>query len=212
VEVTALAGPPPDRKAPLFSIYDDLEREILMIAPRRNDLIIRYWTRSLSWNLDRPFFTLSGALDGIHVGDSLHVSLWRQNDHVCLMLNGRRDCSLGFTAGAGWSVLIYPESFSGWVRALLDATWVWGILLPVGFFATSRNALVAAGIAAVLGLAVVPGIVGLIATPVWQWLGAGLGITCGWWSRRLAARMPLQPVRPPQIVFTSSAKQRSMRS
>lgn len=210
--VTALAGPPPNRMAPLFSIYDEQEREILLIAPRRHDLVIRYWTRSLTWGLDRPYLTLAGALAGVHPGDTLHLHLWREGGRSCVAVNGRQDCGLGFTAGAGWSVLIYPESFGTWLRALLDATWVWGILLPAGFFATSRPTLAGASAAVLLGLALLPGAVGLHATPVWEWAGAAAGIATGWWGRRVLARMPRQPARPPQIVFTSSAKHRSTRS
>lgn len=212
IEVTALAGPAPGRMAPLFSIYDDDEREILMIAPQRNDLVIRFWTRSLDWGLDRPYLTLAGALDGVRPGDSLDVRLWRQEGRTCLLVNNRRSCDLGFTAGAGWAVLIYPESFGWWVRALLNSMWVGGILLPVGFFASSRNSLVAAGVAVAVGLLVIPDAAGLSATPVWEWAGAGLGLAAGWLGRRLAARIPLQPARAPQVVFTSAARQRSMRS
>jgi hypothetical protein len=212
LEVTALAGPAPSGTAPVFSIFDDQEREILMIAAQRHDLIIRFRTRSLAWGLDRPYLTLAGALDGVRPGDTLQVRLWRQDGRTCVLVNTRRDCDLGFTAGAGWSVLIYPESFGWWVRIMLNAMWVGGILLPVGFCSTSRNALIAAAVAVAVGLAVVPGMAGLSATPVWEWLGAALGIAGGVWSRRVAARIPLQPVRSPQIVFTTSAKQRSMRS
>jgi hypothetical protein len=212
LEVTALAGPPPTRLAPLFSIYDEQEREILLIAPRRHDLVIRYWTRSLNWGLDRPYLTLAGAVAGVQRGDTLRLHLWRDSGRLCVAVNGRQDCGLGFTAGAGWSVLIYPESFGAWARALLDATWVWGILLPAGFFATSRPTLIGASAVVLLGLALVPGAVGLHATPAWEWAGAAAGIATGWWGRRALARLPLQPARPPQIVFTSSAKHRSARS
>ena len=212
VEVRALAGPATTRMAPLFSIYDEQEREVLLIAPRRNDLVIRYWTRSLNWGLDRPYLTVGNALAGVHPGDTLHVQVWRDEGRTCLAVNGRQDCNLGFTSGAGWSVLIYPESFRAWLRSFLDATWVWGILLPVGFFATSRPTQAGAALLVALGLLVIPGMVGLRATPVWEWAGAALGIATGFWGRRLLARIPRQAARPPQIVFTSSAKQRSTRS
>ncbi|HWZ27437.1 MAG TPA: VanZ family protein, partial [Gemmatimonadales bacterium] len=184
LDIAAVAGPAPSGLAPLFSIYDDAEREILMIAPRRNDLVIRFWTRSLGWRLDRPYTTLAGALSGVRPGDTLQVRWWRQDGRSCVMVNSRRDCNLGFTAGAGWSVLIYPESFGWWVHALLNAMWVGGILLPVGFFATSRNSLLAAGVAVALGLVMVPGAVGLSATAAWEWVGAALGIAGGVWGRR----------------------------
>jgi hypothetical protein len=149
---------------------------------------------------------------GVRPGDTLHLQLWREGGRLCVALNGRRDCALGFTAGAGWSVLIYPESFSRWLRAFLDATWVWGILLPVGFFATSRRVVAGASVAVGLGLLLVPGAVGLGPTPPWEWVGAALGIVTGLWARRLLVRVSLQPARPPQIERTSSPKHRSIRS
>lgn len=213
LEVTAVAGPPPDGIAPLFSIYDDREREILMLAPRGTDLVIRFRTRSISWGLDHPYLTLAGALDGVRAGDSLTVKVWRQAGRLCVLVNHRRSCTLGFTAGAGWSILIYPESFGWWVRALLDGLWVGGILLPAGFFATSRNALIGAAAVTALGLAVLPGAVGLIPTTAWEWIAAVLALAGGRQVRRLLGhRPPAQPARAPQIVFTNSARQRSIRS
>jgi VanZ family protein len=191
LEVTALAGPPPSGMAPLFSIFDDGQREILMIAPQRKDLVIRFWTRSLGWGLDRPYATVAGALAGVRPGDTLHVRWWREAGRACVLVDRRRDCHLGFTAGAGWSVLIYPESFGRWVHILLNAMWVGGILLPVGFFATSRTTLLAASAAVALGLVVIPGAVGLSATLVWEWLGAALGIGVAVWGRRFLARIPV---------------------
>lgn len=212
IAVTAVAGPSTKRIAPLFSIYDEREREILLIAPRRNDLIIRYRTRGFTWGLDRPYLTAWGALNGVRPGDTLQVQMWRQAGSLCVAINRRQDCGLGFTAGAGWSVLIYPESFSWSVRAFLNATWVWGILLPVGFLATSRSTLAGAGILVLLGLVWLPGAVGLQSTSIGEWMGAALGLATGWWGRRAIARLPRQFAGPPQIVFTSSARQRSTRS
>ena len=217
LDVTALAGPPPRRMAPLFSIYDDLEREILMLAPRGADLVIRFRTVSLDWGLDRPFLTLPGALAGVRAGDTLRVTLWRDHGRLCLALDGRRDCALAFTAGAGWSVLIFPGRFGAWVKVLLGAMWVGGILLPAGFLARSRNALAAVGAAALVGLAVVPGAVGLGPTPPAEWIGAAAGIALGVWARSAIPRIRfLQPPAPasrptPQTSATSSPRQRSIR-
>lgn len=193
--ITAIAGPAPDRIAPLFSIYDDREREILMIAPRGNDLVIRIRTRGVAQGLDRPYVTLRGALDGVQPGDTLRLALWREggpHGRLCLTLDGRQDCDLQFTAGAGWSVLIFPESFDAWVRALLNALWVGGMLLPAGFFATDRKSQALVGAVVLLGLLWVPGAVGLGVTP-WEWLGAAGGIAGGVWGRRLIAGIPLRP-------------------
>ena len=213
LDVTALAGPPPRRMAPLFSIYDDRQREILMIAPRDSALVLRFRTASLDWGLDRPFLTLPRALAGVRPGDTLRVTLWRDHGQLCLTLDGRRNCALHFTAGAGWSVLIFPEGFGAWVRALLGAMWVGGILLPAGFLARSRDAMTAVGAATLVGLAVVPGAVGLGPTPPLEWIGAAAGIALGAWARIAIPRIPfLQPAAPtPQTSAASTPRQRSIR-
>lgn len=190
--VTAIAGPAPDRLAPLFSIYDDREREILMIAPRGHDLVIRIRTRGLAHGLDRPYLTLRDALRAVQPGDTLRLTLWREggpHGPLCLTLDGKQDCALRFTAGAGWSILIFPQSLAPWVRALLNTLWVGGILLPAGFFTTDAKAVAGVGAVVMAGLLLVPEAVGLGVTP-WEWLGAAAGIAAGIWGRRFLQRLP----------------------
>ncbi|HTY05043.1 MAG TPA: VanZ family protein [Gemmatimonadales bacterium] len=186
--VTAVAGPAPARIAPVFSIYDDRRREILLLGARGADLILRYRTWGLERGLDRPFLVVPGALQGVRTGDTLRLAQWWEGGHPCLGLNGARWCRLGFTAGAGWAVLIYPERLGAWVRALLGMAWVGGILLPAGFFGRSGAPLIGAAVVAAAGLALIPGAVGLRGTPVLEWAGAALGIAVGAGLWRLFAR------------------------
>ncbi len=56
----------------------------------------------------------------------------------CIRINGSATCDLGFTAGTGWAMLLYPESAPQWFKTLLNIGWLAGLWLPAGFWGASR--------------------------------------------------------------------------
>jgi len=179
LDVLAVAGPRVPRLAPLFSIYDDRQREIVLLGPDRDDLVLRYRTRGITLRLDQPDLRLRGAFAHVSAGDTLRIAAWRATQGYCLTLNQASTCGLGFTAGRGWGTLLYAERFPAWLKGVLDVGWLVGLLGLVGLAGTRRTALAAGGAAIALGLGVVAPAVGLTTTPMGEWIGAGFGLIAG---------------------------------
>ncbi|HEY7685451.1 MAG TPA: VanZ family protein [Gemmatimonadales bacterium] len=175
LHLEAIAGPRVRSLGPLFVIADEREREVLLIGPDRDDLVLRYRTLAVEWGLDQPDLRLRRALSRSTRGDTLVIEASRSANGTCLMLNGAGTCRLGYTIGNGWALLLFPEHFPTWLQQLLGATWVGAFLIPIGLWSRKRpETLLAAGIL-VAGLLLLPGRNGLLPTPPLQLLGAGVG-------------------------------------
>ncbi len=193
LDVHGVAGPPIRRLAPLFSIFDDRQREIWLVGPDRDDLVLSYRVRAAAWRLDQPDLRLRGAFATVRAGDTLHVAAWRDAAGHCLVLNQMRACRVGFTAGRGWGSLLYPGSAPAWVKTMLDVGWLAGLLALVGFAGAARSALIAGGATIAAGLGMLAPLTGLAATPMLEWVGAGVGLALGVAARRLLTKRFAQP-------------------
>jgi len=188
IRIRAVTGPPVFALAPLFSISDNHEREILLVGPDRRDLVFRYRTRSISWRLHQPAITIPDGM-AQDLGDTTTIDIWRDGKQHCVTVNADRHCGLGFTAGMAWTLLIGSSGFSAGLTTLLNAAWVAVLLLPLGFWTRPSLGSVGTLAIAVLGLTWVPQAVGLLATPVTEWLGAAAGYGTGAWLGTLARRV-----------------------
>jgi hypothetical protein len=91
---------------------------------------------------------------------------------------------LPHTIGQGWSMIFFFEHAPAWLTRLLDATWIGGWLLGVGYWGRRHPATGAALIVAITTLGAAPALVGLLPTPVREWLGAVAGFALGLWATR----------------------------
>lgn len=182
--VHALAGPRPPGLAPIVSIYDEQQREIILIGPDRNDLVLRVRTRAGALRLDQPDLRVRGAMRGIAPGDTLRITVRRDGGGYCLLLNGALTCRLGFTIGSGWAILLYPEIFPSWVRSLLSFGWLGGLVVPVGYWIGDRRSALLGLATASASAAFVPLLVGLLPCPPLEWAGLAAGVTAGVGLRR----------------------------
>jgi hypothetical protein len=171
LSVRALAGPPPQRLAPLFAIFDEEKREIVLVGADREDLVLRVRTRAADWRFDQPDLRLA-AFEHVKSGDTLHVRVLARAGHYSI--NG---IERGFTVGIGWALLMYPESlpFKGAVSAL----WICVLFVPAGFWLRTRVDGMTAALGVVAGLVLVPATTPLLRTPAAQWMAAGLGLLVG---------------------------------
>jgi hypothetical protein len=187
VRIALVPGPVPGRLAPLLVVDDGPWPAGTIVAVDRHDLLLRNRSRSMYWGLDRPDLRARGALDDVAPGDTVIVTAWTQGKTFCLGRDTQQWCGLGFTMGDGWRLIFYPEHFPPAALALLNALWIAGWCLGIGWWARRHAATwTALGVVA-LTLLVGPGVVGLLATPLGEILGGVGGVAVGWWARRLAA-------------------------
>jgi hypothetical protein len=210
LRITAIAGTRSEQLAPLL-LLDDGPRRTL-IGADREALVLRNYSRSRLLGLAKPDFRADGALAGVAPGDTITVTAWTdgKGPGFCLALDARRWCGLGYTVGDGWRLIFYPEHFPPTALILLNALWIAGWSLGIGWWGGARQHQ-ATGVA--LGLVVVtllagPRLVGLLATPLVELAGAVGGVAGGWWVstalRRSGTAFPptsartTPPARPPQ--------------
>lgn len=196
ITVFAIAGPPPPGLSSLFSIYDQHQREIMLLGPDHHDLVYRYRTGGAFLGFDQPSVRLRGALRGVRPGDSLQVTISSpKRGRFCLGQDRDLTCDLGFSAGDGWALLYYAESFPAWLERLLRAIWLASLVAPVGFWMRRRAESAAALVLLGVGLWLLPDLVGLKPP------GLGLSLTtvgalavAAWagnrWSRRARSVLP----------------------
>jgi hypothetical protein len=195
VAVQAIAGPEPARLAPIFSMYDEYQQEILVLAATRRTLAFRIGTRAARFRLNVPTLSFRGALAGVEVGDSLDISTAADGDGHCLRVavTGiseplRRRCGVGYTVASGWQLLA-PAGFGSRLPALLDSLWLAILYVPLGYW-IRRDALGAvAVIISAIGLLTIPSITPLVGTPAIAFVSSVLGLLAGaglrgWMSAR----------------------------
>ncbi len=183
LRVRAVAGPRTPALAALFAIYDDHEREIVLLGPDRDDLVLRFRALATELRFDQPDIRLVSALQHVGAGDTLDITVTRggarQEGDYGIALNGRITSGLGCAVGCGWALLMYPEVFPPWLRVLLGAVWVGGLFAPVGFWMRTRGDALFAAAALATGLAGAPVFTPLVATPALEWVAAALGMLAG---------------------------------
>jgi hypothetical protein len=177
--VRAIAGPAPGKLAPLFSIFDNEQREILLVGPDRNDLVLHVRSHAGDVRLRPTELRWPGVLAGVRPGDSLAVTVRRAPSGYCLAVNGRERCGLAHTAGEAWSLLQSLPGLAPRAQAVLAFLTMFLLGLPVGLV-TARKRWGWAGPALLCGGAiVVPLLVGLAPTPPLQLAALALGIVAG---------------------------------
>lgn len=172
LEIRAIAGPPPNGLAPLFAIFDEHRREILLVGLERADLVLRVHVRASDARLDRPELVQGSTWSRMRAGDTMTVSLVASGGSYAI--NG---IDQGFNVGSGWALLMYVRHLP--FQSIAGAAWIAALLLPAGLWARTR---IDAGVVAVgvlVSLLLVPALTALQSTPPPQWLGAGIGIGGG---------------------------------
>jgi len=151
LELRLVAGPAPVRVAPLFSIYDDLEREVVLVGARGDDLVVRWRDVAERLRLDGVEPVWPGALRGLAPGDTFAVRVEQAERALCLRVAGRQRGGAAPGVEAGWAALMAP-GFVPWLRTVVGGLWlaVVGGLLGVGR-PQARRALFVGTAAALVG-------------------------------------------------------------
>ena len=178
LRIRALAGPRTGRLAPLFSIFDGQQREILLVGADRDDLVLHVRSRAVEWRLHQLDLRWRGALAGVVPGDTLSVELRGARSGYCFRLNGREHCGLAYTAGEGWGLVQFPHltpAFQTFLDCVLMALLGWW----VGLLSPRRASGYLAAALVVAGSVIVPSLVGLAGTPLLQVAALVTGIALG---------------------------------
>lgn len=187
-----IAGPPTSAIAPLVSVFDERQREIVLLGPDRGDVVLRYRRHAADWNLDAPDLRFAHVAGAWAPGDTTVITIERTPGGACLTTAGTSVCLKDATPGRAWSLLLYPESFPAWSRTALDVLFVGGLALLLGWCAGTTRTAVAAGLLAIATLLALPPLIGGVAAPPGELAGAAGGLAAGLWGR-LAARRASRP-------------------
>lgn len=146
VDGTFLAGPPPSEVAPILSIYDGHQFEVLLLGAHGDDLVFRERNLAHRLRFDSPDVRLVRALRPLTMGDTASISASRIDGDTCLQVGALQQCGVGVSPARSWGLLLYVEGPREWLRGLVDVGWLGILFLPIGFFA--RTGLGTAGGAA----------------------------------------------------------------
>ena len=187
----------PGRISPLAAVLDAQGTRATILAVDGPDLSLRYHMPAVRFTLEQPDLRWRGALATIAPGDTFSAATGRDRGSVCLALNRDWRCGLGYTIGDGWRLIFDPQGWPAWMLALINACWVAGCVIGVGYWAARTTggekdggegaakgrrwatiAKVAVALS-LLGLIVVPLATELNATRLVEWIGALVGIEAG---------------------------------
>jgi VanZ family protein len=171
--ITFAAGPMSFGLAPVFSIFDGMQREILVLGARDRDLVFRLRRRASDWRLRSPEALYPGAVPTN--GDTALVRIVVHDRATCLEIPEGQCVPLA-TPGRGWSLLLGSAPARG-AEHIADILWLGLLFMPIGYWLRPRRD-------AALGLAI--GSAGLLGASLLSgsmtgtdWLVTGLGPVLG---------------------------------
>ena len=193
LEVRAVAGPRTERLAPVFSIFDERQQEVLVLGADRDDLVLRTQRRATDLKLREPDVRWHGALAGVSPGDTVALGLQVSRSGLCLFLNGRGRCGMAVTAGEAWRLVQDRPDLSAGAQLALDSLCMIILGLPLGLLSPRRVSGYVVITAAVTGVALLPPALGLAQTPVLQLASLAAAIAGG---ALVAERQPSDHIAP----------------
>jgi len=173
---------PPGRPSPLAAVVDGHGKLATVFAVAGRDLSMRYDMPSLRLTLEQPDLRWEDALAKLAPADTFAASIGHEEGQLCMSVVPVWRCNFGYTIGDGWRLIFDPEHWPGWLLAIINACWVAGWTVGVGFWAGrttgSRQARIAVAMV-LLGMIVVPMTTHLKGSSLAEWAGALIGIELG---------------------------------
>jgi hypothetical protein len=177
VRIRFVAGPPPVRLAPIFSMSDGRRRRFLLVGTRGNELTFFTRLRSADLRLVQPPLVWPRAL-AANEGDTLSLRVRWTPRGWCLDVGTASRCPMRYGVGRGWAFLLpVPD---GHRRArVLDGLWMLALFGGAGYWSRGARgaALAAGGVLAVTWL--VPLAAGLQPAGRVEWAGILAGLAVG---------------------------------
>jgi hypothetical protein len=169
--------------APIFSIYDGMQREIFVFGGRGADLVVRIRRLASDIRLRSPQALF--AHESPASGDTAMAGVRTSGGAVCLHLSGSH-CRSMAPPGRGWSLLLGAAP-SPVAEHAADAAWMALLFLPLGYgFRRRTGSYLGCGIA-LLGFLAATKVSGGLQPIDWSVSGLGVvaGLLIGWWAGRM---------------------------
>lgn len=179
--------------APVVSIFDGRQREILVFGQDGASLVFRLRRRADAAGLERPEHRAAGLVSNVARGETVRIgarpaSGRRPHAGICLAAGPAVRCGLGFRPGRGWRMLVDPGLSPG-ARRWADGVWIALLFLPLGFWADPgwewRGTVAAASGALIAAPAVGP-VLGVGGAEV---VGLAAGLAAGFLTRHVRRRV-----------------------
>ena len=182
INLRARAGTRPAGLAPLLTIHDRYQREILLLGADGDDFVYRYRTRAVAYGLVGPEIRVDGALRGLASSDPLSILVRPATSGYCIRVNAIAHCDRGYTVGVGWAMLLGGRGLASWHQSVLNVLWLAILFFPPGLWVRSGRLFLATTVLSLGSLLILPQAVGLLPTPGVELLGASVGFLSGWFS------------------------------
>ena len=197
----AVLGSRPSRLAPVGAIYDEWQRQVILLGQDRNDLAFRMSLKGSGLRLRVPTVLL---VDGMAGSDGDTVEAFGALRHGAFELSSRiegviRTRHLPLSPSWGWSLIMPWDSVLGQETGALTALWILGLIALVSYYGAlgGRAGLAVAPATALLLLAAVPFVTGFPAVHWSEWAAAVAGILLGFVaSLRARASWPDKHITP----------------
>jgi hypothetical protein len=187
LEVRARSGQPTTGLAPIFSIFDDRQREIVLLGQDGRDLIYRVRTRTGGLGLRGPALRLREALPrDADFPFQLRAS-YRPGQYDLETIGGT-DSSTGtlvLSASWGWAMFLPFDHAFGEEMPWLTMLWVGGLLFAVSYYAGHSGqlgrptAVIMLLILLAIGLGLIPALAGFSVFQPLEWVAGMLGPALG---------------------------------
>ena len=186
--------------APVFSLLDRDENELLLLAQSDRDLFFRVRMRTALVRVRTPALRLQNVVQSASSAP-LQIDAGRDQGRLFIRVRcaGKEYVrQLPMSPSWAWSFLIPFEYGFGADVHFLTALWIAGLLAPIGYWArrsvTSQRRMWRVRslllVAVVIGLEVIPLLAHFHAVHWSEWLAAALGLLIGEW---LASAMAIAP-------------------
>jgi hypothetical protein len=187
LEVRALTGTPTADLAPIFSVFDDRQREIVLLGQNGTDVVYRLRTRSNALGLRSPALRLTGVLP-IELGARVELRARYTPGRYHLEAEiGDKSFSqnLVLSVSSGWTFFLPFDHAFGPEMLWLTTLWIAGLLFPVGYYAArsqainGRTAAVTLVILLSIGMAIIPALSHLELLHPIEWIAGIAGAVIG---------------------------------
>ena len=106
ISIEGVAGATPSRLAPLVTIHDESEREILLVGVDGHDLVAHRRMRSLTLGLEPLEMRWDDALVNVHTGDSFRFEITPSPSDWRLDLDDAPPMDARWTPGRHWNLVV----------------------------------------------------------------------------------------------------------